>query len=144
MHTKYTYTPSTPTAMHTWVNSRTSNSSALRLRGLAKLQLRLCTWQLDCCWRGGDLMGWRHRRQRSGSCGENDCKHRQNATRLLAPYISISIILECSLYVCVCICLSADISLNCAKNDSTDYPEILWVWWVWRCHECIKFWLRTN
>ena len=32
--------------------------------------------------------------------------------------------------VCVCVCLSADISLNCAKNDSTDYPEILWVCWV--------------
>ena len=46
--------------------------------------------------------------------------------------------------VCVCVSLSADMSLNCAKNDSTDYPEILWVCWVWRCHECIKFWLRTN
>ena len=50
--------------------------------------------------------------------------------------------------VCVsvsqCVCLSADISLYCAKNDSTDYPEIVWVCWVWRCHECIKFWLRTN
>ena len=68
-----------------------------------------------------------------------------------------NILLECSLggpssktliavCVCVCVCvyLSADISLNCAKNDSTDYPEILWVCWVWRCHECIKFWLRTN
>ena len=32
--------------------------------------------------------------------------------------------------VCVCVSLSADISLNCAKNDSTDYPEILWVCWV--------------
>ena len=32
--------------------------------------------------------------------------------------------------VCVCVYLSADISLNCAKNDSTDYPEILWVCWV--------------
>ena len=32
--------------------------------------------------------------------------------------------------VCVCVCLSADISLYCAKNDSTDYPEILWVCWV--------------
>ena len=35
------------------------------------------------------------------------------------------------MYVCVCVCvcvsLSADISLNCAKNDSTDDPEILWV-----------------
>ena len=37
-----------------------------------------------------------------------------------------------AVYVCVCVCvsLSADISLNCAKNDSTDYPEILWVCWV--------------
>ena len=73
-------------------------------------------------------------------------------------YIDL-LILECSLggpssktliavcvCVCVCVCvyLSADISLNCTKNDSTDYPEILWVCWVWRCHECIKFWLRTN
>ena len=34
--------------------------------------------------------------------------------------------------VCVCVCasLSADISLYCAKNDSTDYPEIVWVCWV--------------
>ena len=36
--------------------------------------------------------------------------------------------------VCVCVCLSvylsADISLNCAKNGSTDYPEIVWVCWV--------------
>ena len=32
--------------------------------------------------------------------------------------------------VCVCVCLSADISLYCAKNYSTDYPEILWVCWV--------------
>ena len=32
--------------------------------------------------------------------------------------------------VCVCVSLSADISLYCAKNDSTDYPEILWVCWV--------------
>ena len=32
--------------------------------------------------------------------------------------------------VCVCVYLSADISLNCTKNDSTDYPEILWVCWV--------------
>ena len=31
---------------------------------------------------------------------------------------------------CMCVCLSADISLYCAKNDSTDYPEILWVCWV--------------
>ena len=46
--------------------------------------------------------------------------------------------------VCLCVCLSADISLYCAKNDSTDYPEIVWVCWVWRWHECIKFWLRTN
>ena len=42
-------------------------------------------------------------------------------------------------YVCVCVCvcvsqsvsqsvsLSADISLYCAKNDLTDYPEIVWV-----------------
>ena len=33
--------------------------------------------------------------------------------------------LECSLD-----CLCPDISLYCAKNDSTDYPEILWVCWV--------------
>ena len=37
-------------------------------------------------------------------------------------------------YVCVCVCvcvsLSADISLYCAKNDLTDYPEIVWVCWV--------------
>ena len=26
--------------------------------------------------------------------------------------------------MCVCVYLSADISLNCAKNGSTDYPEI--------------------
>ena len=38
--------------------------------------------------------------------------------------------------VCVCVCasqsvsLSADISLYCAKNDLTDYPEIVWVCWV--------------
>ena len=32
--------------------------------------------------------------------------------------------------VCVCVSLSADISLYCAKNDSTDYPEIVWVCWV--------------
>ena len=32
--------------------------------------------------------------------------------------------------VCLCVCLSADISLYCAKNDSTDYPEIVWVCWV--------------
>ena len=39
--------------------------------------------------------------------------------------------------VCVCVSqsvsqvsLSADISLYCAKNDLTDYPEILWVCWV--------------
>ena len=32
--------------------------------------------------------------------------------------------------VCVCVSLSADISLYCAKNDSTDYPEMLWVCWV--------------
>ena len=60
--------------------------------------------------------------------------------------------INCCMCVCLCvcvsvsqcICLSADISLYCAKNDSTDYPEIVWVCWVWRCHECIKFWLRTN
>ena len=41
-------------------------------------------------------------------------------------------------YVCVCVSqsvsqsvsLSADISLYCAKNDLTDYPEIVWVCWV--------------
>ena len=51
--------------------------------------------------------------------------------------------------VSVCVCMracvrayvSADISLYCAKND---YPEIWWVCWVSRCHECIQFWLRTN
>ena len=36
--------------------------------------------------------------------------------------------------VCVCVCvsvsLSANISLYCAKNDLTDYPEIVWVCWV--------------
>ena len=32
--------------------------------------------------------------------------------------------------VCVCVCVSADISLYCAKNDSTDYPEIVWLCWV--------------
>ena len=36
--------------------------------------------------------------------------------------------------VCVCVCvsvsLSADVSLYCAKNDLTDYPEIVCVCWV--------------
>ena len=32
--------------------------------------------------------------------------------------------------VCVCVRVSADISLYCAKNDLTDYPEIVWVCWV--------------
>ena len=44
--------------------------------------------------------------------------------------------INCCMCVCVCVCvcqcvsLSADISLYCAKNDSTDYPEIVWVCWV--------------
>ena len=40
--------------------------------------------------------------------------------------------INCRMCVCVCVsvCLSADISLYCAKNDSTDYPEIVWVCWV--------------
>ena len=29
----------------------------------------------------------------------------------------------------VCVCVRRHIA-NCAKNDSTDYPEILWVCWV--------------
>ena len=37
-----------------------------------------------------------------------------------------------SVCVCVRVCVrvSADISLYCAKNDLTDYPEIVWVCWV--------------
>ena len=39
-----------------------------------------------------------------------------------------------SVCVCVCVCpcvrVSADISLYCAKNDLTYYPEIVWVCWV--------------
>ena len=60
--------------------------------------------------------------------------------------VSVYLCICVSVYLCICVSvyLSADISLNCAKNGSTDYPEILWVCWVWRCHECIKFWLRTN
>ena len=46
--------------------------------------------------------------------------------------------INCCMCVCLCVCvsvsqcvcLSADISLYCAKNDSTDYPEIVWVCWV--------------
>ena len=51
--------------------------------------------------------------------------------------------------VCVSVCLSVCLSVrrHIAKLRQewlTGSPEIMWVCWESLCHECIKFWLRTN
>ena len=45
--------------------------------------------------------------------------------------------------VCVCVRRQRHIA-NLRQEWLTDSPEMLWVCWVSLCHECIKFWLRTN
>ena len=44
--------------------------------------------------------------------------------------IAVCVCVRACVRVSQCVSLSADISLYCAKNDSTDYPEIVWVCWV--------------
>ena len=44
--------------------------------------------------------------------------------------VSVSVCQCVSVSVCQCVSVSADISLYCAKNDLTDYPEIVGVCWV--------------